>query len=228
MKHSFLALFLLFAAAPLFAGNRNTSRNVLPETPHAPGVVYVKMLPGSQAISNYKHVGAATQSVGRTTFSEVLDQLHASQTQPFDADAPKDDITHNLGIDRMYVIYYSNKAIDPKQALQMLLSTGEVECGSVRYIFPFDLTPNDPQIGQQYALDTMSLFSAWDITIGDSNILIADVDDGFNTTHQDLKGAIKTQWDLVGNVNAAAGEPYQPDGDATPSSERHSVAGSWY
>jgi len=141
----------------------------------------------------------------------------------------------------MYCIYYTNPAIDPHVALQMLEATGEVECGSVRYLFPISTGPNDPQIANQYALTNMSVFNAWVVTTGDTNIVIADVDVGFNLAHEDLKNAFKINWaefgskgtngidddgdgyidnwrgwDVVGTVNATAGDPFQPDNDPSP------------
>jgi hypothetical protein len=207
-------VFCTVAFVPLRATEHPSATPSVPQTPYAPGVVYVKMRSGSSAVQEYKHVGVVAQSAGASLFARVLDQLKATATVPFDADAPKDAITHDLGIDRMYVIYYSNKSIDAQKALAILIETGEVECGSVRYIFPLAYTPNDKYISQQYAVTNMQLKAAWDVTKGDSNILIADVDDGFNTKHEDLKNAIKIGHDVVGNVGA--GEQFQPDEDPTP------------
>jgi serine protease len=218
MKQLFRA-FLVLGALLLTVANSDardrapSNKPVITVTPHAPGVVYVKMREGSSSVRTNTH-GIAPQSAGGSLFSDVLSKLRATETVPFDANAPKDAITHNLGIDRMYVIYYSNRAIDPQQALQMLIATGEVECGSVRYMFPVSLTPNDTYLSQEYAVSKMHLKNAWDVTIGDSNVLIADVDDGFNTTHEDLKNAIKIGYDAVGNVGA--GEKFEPDTDPQP------------
>lgn len=172
------------------------------------------MRTGSTAVREYTHVGVVAQSAGNSLFARALDRLHATATVPFDANAAQDKIAHGLGIDRMFVIYYSNRSIDAQNALEMLLATGEVECGSVRYLFPLSLTPNDAGLSQQYAVTNMHLKQAWDVTIGDSNVLIADVDDGFNTKHEDLKNAIKIGYDAVGNVSS--GEQFQPDNDPTP------------
>lgn len=219
MKQTIVAFLLVsMLAIGATAGNRNPPPSVSgPKTPYAPGVVYVKLREGSGALRQYNHLGIVPQSAGvSNAFARILDQLHATSTLPFDADAPKDAITRDLGIDRMYVIYYSNRSIDSRQALDLLMGTGEVECGSVRYLFPLSLTPNDPQISSEYALTNMHLFKAWDVTIGDSNVLIADVDDGFNVSHEDLKNAIKIGWDLVGNVDPTVGEAFQPDGNPNP------------
>ncbi|MDP4199510.1 MAG: S8 family serine peptidase [Bacteroidota bacterium] len=219
MKQSILAVLVLSIASIAAVGRDRHPSSAAPvvTTPYAPGIIYIKLRPGSKALEGYTHVGIVPQSTGvASAFTHILDQLHATATLPFDAEAPNDAITHNLGIDRMYVVYYTNRAIDPRAALTMLESTGQVECGSVRYLFPLSKTPNDQYISQQYALNKMHLFSAWDITTGDNTVLIADVDDGFNMLHEDLMNAIKLGYDVVGKVNASAGEPFQPDNDPSP------------
>ena len=198
------------------------SENVAGLTPRAPGVVYVKLRAGSSAFSVAQGKGAKVQSTGGTQFQHALRTLKMRTVVPFDADAPKDDITRNLGIDRMYCIYYDNKMIEPLTAVQLLLATGEVECGAPRYLFPISKTPNDPQISSQWALTNMNVFSAWDVTTGNSSVVLADVDDGFNIVHEDLKNAIVAGWDLVGAVSTASGAAFQPDSIPMPDNTNNS------
>ncbi|MEZ4978338.1 MAG: hypothetical protein R2772_03490 [Chitinophagales bacterium] len=39
------------------------------------------------------------------------------------------------------------------------------------------LTPNDPSYSQQWSLNTIQAFNAWDLSQGSSNVVIAIVDD---------------------------------------------------
>ena len=80
----------------------------------------------------------------------------------------------------------------------MLMKTGEVECGSVRYLFPVTRQANDPLLGEQYALTDMNVFNAWNTTFGDTSIVIADVDNAINIDHVDLKDEIKYNWGEIG------------------------------
>lgn len=62
-------------------------------------------------------------------------------------------------------------------------------CQEAYPIYPvtaYDL-PNDPATGQQYALDTMSVKTAWDRARGDG-VVIAILDTGADFTHPDLAG----------------------------------------
>ncbi len=49
------------------------------------------------------------------------------------------------------------------------------------------LTPNDPMITQQYALDIMHVYEAWDYVTGDEEVLIGITDSGVKWNHPDLR-----------------------------------------
>lgn len=54
--------------------------------------------------------------------------------------------------------------------------------------------PNDPDLGQQWGLESINVFSAWDkvaMKTG-SNIGVAILDEGFNLTHEDLPAPVAT------------------------------------
>ncbi len=55
--------------------------------------------------------------------------------------------------------------------------------------------PDDPLINQQYYLDNIAAFQAWDITRGDTNVVVGIVDTGVELDHPDLIGAIAYNWD---------------------------------
>src|SRR5512136_640748 len=58
-------------------------------------------------------------------------------------------------------------------------------------------TPDDPQLSLQWGLDTISAMQAWDITLGDRNIVVAVLDTGIDWNHPDLAPNI---WnDSLGN-----------------------------
>ena len=51
---------------------------------------------------------------------------------------------------------------------------------------PRELIPNDPSFGSQYHHPLMNNIDAWDITLGDSSIIIGVTDDGVDIDHADL------------------------------------------
>ncbi len=62
--------------------------------------------------------------------------------------------------------------------------------------------PNDPDIGQQWALASAGLPVAWDIETGSSNpVTVAVLDTGFDLTHEDLQGRFIAGYDFCGNTD---------------------------
>jgi serine protease len=63
------------------------------------------------------------------------------------------------------------------------------------YWIPEELDiPNDPYRGSQYYLSLIKAYDAFDITHGDTNILIGIVDTGIDQYHEDLAGNIKINY----------------------------------
>ncbi len=59
-------------------------------------------------------------------------------------------------------------------------------------------TPDDPVVGQQWALRNIQAFAAWDITTG-STITIAILDTGVSASHPDLKDRVLPGYDFYNN-----------------------------
>jgi serine protease len=70
-------------------------------------------------------------------------------------------------------------------------------------------TPNDPQFGDQYADQQVNAPTAWEETLGDSDVTVAVVDQGVQYDHPDLDGnmAADPGKDFVDND----GDPYPDD-----------------
>jgi serine protease len=71
------------------------------------------------------------------------------------------------------------------------MQTGLFEYAEPKYIRGTCLVPNDPSIGQQYYLDSVQAYQAWDITQGDTNVVVGICDSGVQIDHDDLQGQIK-------------------------------------
>ncbi len=73
-----------------------------------------------------------------------------------------------------------------QNVINALYATGMVEYAEPRYLPKLLYVPNDPMIGSQYHLSRIKAFEAWDITRGDSSVVIAIVDTGNDRFHPDL------------------------------------------
>lgn len=68
-------------------------------------------------------------------------------------------------------------------------------------VFESDATSfNDPELTNDmhnWYLSAIGAFDAWDITLGDSDILVAIVDNGFDLTHPELQGKIEHPYNVL-------------------------------
>ncbi|HQE92639.1 MAG TPA: S8 family serine peptidase [Anaerolineae bacterium] len=65
----------------------------------------------------------------------------------------------------------------------------------------FDAVPNDPAYSKQWAHTVIQSPGAWGITTGSSDIIIAIIDSGVDTSHPDLAGKLVTGHDFVEDDN---------------------------
>jgi serine protease len=76
-----------------------------------------------------------------------------------------------------------------------LLATGLVEYVEPLYVYEPLHIPNDPLAdsvsGSQNYLKIINAYRAWDISKGDSNVVIGILDTGVRLTHEDLRGNLK-------------------------------------
>lgn len=66
-------------------------------------------------------------------------------------------------------------------------------------IFKRDYTPRDPgfsNLKKKWYHEKVKALDAWDITRGDSNLVIAVIDDGFDLSHPEFKGKIYKPWNV--------------------------------
>ena len=129
-----------------------------------------------------------------------------------------------FGVSRIYEIRYEGNH-DPYEICQMLMQNPEIEYATpVFKRFHYAFTPNDPRYPTQYHLAKIMMSDAWEITQGDTNVVIAIIDSGTDIEHEDLKANIWTNrgeipnngrdddgngkvddvngWDFIGNITA--------------------------
>jgi subtilisin family serine protease len=97
---------------------------------------------------------------------------------------------------------------DPARVVAALRGRPEVEYIEAVPVPMIEEVPNDPQYIQQYHLMQIKAPQAWDHQKGDSSVVIALVDGGFDYTHPDLEGNVFTN-----EVEAAGIEGVDDDGN---------------
>ncbi|HRP02088.1 MAG TPA: S8 family serine peptidase [Candidatus Kapabacteria bacterium] len=104
-----------------------------------------------------------------------------------------------FGLDRISTITF-NTDIDPVELSIQLMNNDLVEYATPVFRRHFYSTQvNDPYYSQQYALSQIQITDAWDITKGDTSIVIAIVDSGTDFNHEDLQANIFTNWKEIPN-----------------------------
>jgi hypothetical protein len=185
-----LVTVIAFILAIGCAATSSAQQTLDPEDSYAqrvPGTVYVQFREGyipdlvRKASSPSMHVDPVTR---------IFNKIGVTSIELFDKMAWKDSISHSLGIDRIYVVNYATNE-QPIAVVVKLLHTGLVQTASPRYIFKVQDVPNDPDYGDQWYLQNIKMEAAWGITHGDTNVVIADVDEGVNYNHEDLAANIK-------------------------------------
>lgn len=79
---------------------------------------------------------------------------------------------------------------DPKVLAKKVSKYSAVEWAEPYYLDQIQYTPNDPNLSSQWYLQKIQAESAWDVTKGDSTIVIATNDTGVDWDHPDLKANI--------------------------------------
>ena len=90
----------------------------------------------------------------------------------------------------IYKLSYDS-AIELEKAINHLYDSGIIEYAEPYYIPKLFYTSNDPENSVVYALAKMKVYEAWDISEGDTNVVIGITDTGVDFEHPDLKNNIK-------------------------------------
>ncbi len=100
------------------------------------------------------------------------------------------------------------------QAIKHLRRQADVEYAEPNYIRRTTLVPTDQFYPLQWHYPLINLPQAWDITTGDSNVIVAVIDTGILSSHPDLQGQLVAGYDFVRDIaNANDGDGIDADPD---------------
>ncbi|ROL61947.1 choice-of-anchor D domain-containing protein, partial [Bacteroidetes/Chlorobi group bacterium ChocPot_Mid] len=206
----------------------------LPKSEYMPGRIHIKT-------KNYFSLNNRFNAISKILKKSLGQENIVRVDAPYDrfANGPLKQFDKD-GISRIYELTYSAE-IDPYDLCKELMKDPDVEYAVPIFMRYFnDFTPNDPEISKQWALTKMQSFKSWDISKGDSSIIIAITDSGIEYTHEDLapnmwvnkkeipndgidndgNGYIDDYlgWDFVGAITSsqAVQGQWKPDNDPKP------------
>lgn len=93
-------------------------------------------------------------------------------------------------ISLIHRVNYS-KDIDPKDLVDKFMATKAFQYVEPSFIFETLYKPNDPEIDSLYFMEMLNMYSAWDDTQGDTNVVIGISDTGFDIDHPDMVNSVK-------------------------------------
>ncbi|MCX6182490.1 MAG: S8 family serine peptidase [Bacteroidetes bacterium] len=101
--------------------------------------------------------------------------------------------TESSSLTMIFELEYQD-AYTVEQVINQLYSFNMVEYAEPLYIPKLLHLPNDPQASNQYNLNNINAYAAWDLEKGDTNIVVGIVDTGVEITHPDLIQNIKRNY----------------------------------
>jgi len=105
----------------------------------------------------------------------------------------------------VYILTIEDHAQDMQRLADEYSKDPHVEYAYPNYVWALAAVPNDPDFSQQWALPILNSENAWDLTTGDSNIVIAVIDTGIDWNHPDLTANIWV------NTNEIPGNSWDDD-----------------
>ncbi len=193
MRLFYSTLLMLALSLSAFAhdGKSPYGRRVTlhPQAGYVPKSVYLKVKPALKTLCRDNYIDLKP-------FNDALLVLGVQQFEKSfrDVAAPSQKANVNgrelTDLTVVYNLTYRNNVV-MEDALAMLMSTGVLEYAEPQYIRKTFYTPNDPRLSNQPYLQRIGAYQAWDVTKGDTNVVVGIVDSGVNWPHQDLVGNIK-------------------------------------
>ncbi|HEY3294568.1 MAG TPA: S8 family serine peptidase [bacterium] len=202
------------------------------------GAAFAESVPGELMIK-LRHVPART-GLDQVTRSGVSAVDHLLETQSATLTQPLAPFARRFASTAPLVLLRTDPMLN-LDSLQALISADpEVEWTSPNHLFRTEdahlddgLTPNDSLFSQEWWLSRISATTAWELTRGDTNIVIGIIDTGVDYLHPDLRPNMWRNWaelnglpgvddDGNGFVDDSIGYDFV-DSPALPSSGDHLV-----
>lgn len=133
--------------------------------------------------------------------TKLLKSILPQKLEPAFSESPAILRKGTSTLNNIYILKYLSED-DPRELSNKIKNLKGVEWAEPKFVRKAAYQPNDPfyNSGQQMNLNRISAEAAWNITKGDTNVVIAIVDTGVDWTHPDLEANIfKNRKEIPGN-----------------------------
>ncbi len=189
-----LCLAFLFITINSNGGNQTTFQ-------FAPGITQKDYLPNTLIIkvkSAYR-TQCSNTSIEVQSLQQIFSSINANSiSKIFPNHLPPIETLDQYGrpyvdLSLIYQLEYTNN-VDMVKTINRLLATDVLEYAEPKYLPTTQYSPNDPSIASQQFLIRINADSAWDVTKGDTNVVIGIIDTGSDLDHPDLVANLKMNY----------------------------------
>lgn len=160
-------------------------------------IIKLKQNAPQELINSFKNNSLRSEKYSVTKTLIKFNAVNSKQL--FDKVSPAMFANNPVGLDRIFILSVSQNI---SSDLVSLLSKNEfveyIEANRVLKVENISADPNDPYYSNQYYLPIIGMPSAWNITMGDSNVVIGVVDTGLDFLHPDLQNSFKLNYGEMG------------------------------
>lgn len=156
------------------------------------GVLVAKLKPefrqyGHSEGITYPGLNLILADAGNFTVSKIFPN-HLPPAKDLNANGDK-----LVDITLIYEVKYDGSYMEDMLA-RKLMSTGIFDYVEKRQISKLFTTTNDPYLSNQFYLNRVKAYQAWDIETGDTNVVLGITDTGTDRTHSDLPVNLKINY----------------------------------
>jgi serine protease len=194
MKKIFTLFALLFSFSLFTFGGSNAPRSFrlaanLSDSDYVHGKVIFKIKPEYRSACD-------TRAVNIGSLQNTFASLQVSTVQKkFPLHQPPAQLRNERGqqltdLSLIYELHY-DASVTIEKAITLLLQDDAIEYAEPDYVQRLCYVPNDTLLVNQYQLINIHAFQGWDISKGDTNIVVGITDTGTDMDHPDLVNQIK-------------------------------------